>query len=193
MGGRGGVRDKTRAVLPTMGSGPSSRRLRSVVNQYTLNDFKNVNRVLRGQDVVAFGKKESAIAAAKKTIAGMKEAFREAPGLAKSATVYRGVDADAVSGLLGKGNPVGKTYTDKAFVSTSLKKGGSFFQDKKVVLEIKLPKGTKVLQPRTSNRREREVILNAGTKLKITGKTTRQHPTQGEQIVFTARVVKARK
>jgi hypothetical protein len=190
IGGAPGEQNSTAlGRVGTEGGEPLSRVEKSAVNDYQNESYRNVNRILRGQEVTGFGNKEKIREEANKTIAGVDKAFTKAPRLKETTKVLRGVNEKDVASILSAKNPVGKTLTDKAYVSTTLRKGG-YYLDRKVVMEITVPKGTKVLQPRGGNRREREVLLNRGTKLKVTGVEKRQHVTQGEQIVLKMTVVK---
>jgi hypothetical protein len=165
--------------------GELTRGDRSAVNDYTNFGFKNTNELLRTGDVTTMGKKDAAIREAKQLTEKLDKAFTRAPTLTGKTEVLRGVDSKAVAGW-----KVGQTVTDKGFVSTSTKAGSAFYQDKAVVIKINVPKGTKAIQPRTGNRREKELILNRGTKFKVKSITTKAHPTQGTQTIVSVDVVK---
>jgi len=152
--------------------GELTRGDRSAVNDYTNFGFKNVNELLRNGDIKSFGNKEKAIQEAKTLTQKLDKAFDRAPTLTGKTEVFRGVDKAAVANW-----KVGQTVTDKGFVSTSTRQGSAFFQDKSAVIKITIPKGTKAIQPRTGNRREKELILNRGTKFRVKSVTTKAHRT----------------
>lgn|GEM_PF-3667743 len=165
--------------LETVGGESLTRAETRAVAEYQNEAYRNVNRVLRGQDTVGSGNKERIRKESQEIIAGVDSAFRKAPALKADAQVLRGVNPSNVADILSSSNPVGKVLTEKGYVSTTTRKGG-YYLDRNVVMEIRVPKGTKVLQPRGGNRREREVLLNRGTKMKVTGVRTEKNPFTGE-------------
>lgn len=96
------------------------------------------------------------------------------------ATVYRGMSGDAAAKMMGKSPKEGKVFKAKNFVSTSLDKdrASGFGWTKSAMnpstpqhlLEIKVPKGSKGIYMKNSF--EKELLLNRGTKFKITGTRT---------------------
>lgn len=94
---------------------------------------------------------------AKRMKAVFEEKSVEAPGVL---TLHRGTSLPAHMKAELK---VGATFEDKGFMSTSYSPEKAFNKDIKFV--ITAPKGTKVL---AGTAYEKELILGAGTKLKIT-------------------------
>ena len=79
---------------------------------------------------------------------------------------------------------VGKTVTDKGYVSTSRSKeeAKKFGYGSSVSIDIKVPKGTKALyMPRINPRRgvkERELLLDRNTKYKVVKRTDKDGITK---------------
>lgn len=62
---------------------------------------------------------------------------------------------------------IGKKFTEKGFVSTSYKADKNLNNNDNVLLDIYVPKGTKMFL--TKNREESEIILQAGTQFELEG------------------------
>lgn len=101
------------------------------------------------------------------------------PPLAENTTAYRGVGREFANELVQQG--VGKTFTDNGFLSTSLEKHiarGFPSSPTGNLLEIKIPKGVKVIEPSkyfrsniirdTNLSKEKEIILGRGNTFEIT-------------------------
>ena len=91
--------------------------------------------------------------------------------LQKDMVLYRGTSKDGLGELknLKPEEMIGKTFTESAYMSTSMKPNiGSDFSDG-VTLTINAPKGTSGLNvSKFSTYSEAEILLNAGQKMKIT-------------------------
>lgn len=107
----------------------------------------------------------------------MDENFNQAKPLQESIQTYRGVDNAA--SLFGEpGSMVGKTFSDKAYLSTSTSKevADTFTKDVAKaenapgMLTIHIPKGAKAVKVNTggTNIAEREALLPRNSKLRIT-------------------------
>lgn len=114
--------------------------------------YKRINMALRS------GKTEA-------LVDGLDDAFRSAPALAQPLRVYRGVK----NNVLPKNLSPGTVIKDEAFVSTTLSK--TFAKDwASTVVEIVLPKGTRVLPPQFLTDAldyELELILRRGSSFRI--------------------------
>lgn len=151
-------------LLPTTGGKPLSAAEMEAVIDYQGSSYKAVNSYLRDGEKANISK--AAKDEAKETIKLLDSAFEKSGALTKDTVVYRGVNDKSIGGLLK--DPVGKTYTDSAYLSTMRTKRG-WFGERKVVMEITVPEGTKVVQPRGENDFEQEVLLNRGTPMTVTG------------------------
>jgi hypothetical protein len=192
-GGAAGTESANATALgreATTGGETLTRAEISAVAEYQNESYRNINRYLRGQELTGFGNKEKLKQEIKENVKHIDSAFKKAPRLSKDVEVLRGVNPSNVASILNSGNPVGKTFTEKSYVSTTTRRGG-YYLDRNVVMEIKVPKGTKVLQPRGGNRREREVLLDRGTKMKVTGVRTEKNQVTGEtRTVLKMKVIK---
>lgn len=139
-----------------------SKEQESALAAYTGNDYRGINDRLRGRS------KGDTFDG---TIEQIRSALRPTP---QDLTVHRSVAADALgfpfgreSITLAEGKKlVGRTFHDRGFTSTSVEplKGGNVVQ-----LRISVPAGAKAayLESLSRNRREYEVLLDAGTHFKI--------------------------
>ena len=115
--------------------------------QYT-NGSGNYSLVNTGLREPGFWETQKTIDKASKIAKDLDILIKEAPSLSTPITTFRGISekdiADSISKL-----KVGDTFTDKAFVSTSLnpKIGTRFARDKGIILEIVNPAGTKGVFP----------------------------------------------
>jgi hypothetical protein len=147
------------------------------LEDYTVDGYRTLNYGLR-TGVIESPEEHAA------KLKNMDAAFEHfGVRLGNDGEVFRGVDlGDIVTGVK---RPEGETvddsirrmfapgteFTDKAFVSTSTSKDratGMFTYTDAVsgIMRIKVPKGTTVV---TGHFREQELILNRGTRLRITG------------------------
>lgn len=82
--------------------------------------------------------------------------------------VYRGIDSLKVYNKFNRGNWKGKTFTDKGIMSTSksydIAEKAVDLDEKGVVLQIEMPKGTSYLHGRAD---EKELIFAPGMRLKV--------------------------
>jgi hypothetical protein len=134
--------------------------LQSIKN-YTGVEYVEMNSALR-EDRVDSSSNRNEIKAAQ---AGLLKGSLETP-----ITVYRGLNVygttyDKVLNMMSGG--VGQTFTDKAFVSTSINKSNAFGGN--IRLNIVLPEGTKgaYVDPVSDVPGEREYLLPHSTKFKI--------------------------
>lgn len=136
---------------------------------YTGIEYQTINRYLRDDDDYANSEK----------VQLMDRAFRNhSVELTEPVTVYRGMRMEHH-----KDNPyepeAGYTLEDKAFMSTSARLWEAFqfaggkssdmtsgMTSTSVVVQIKVPAGTRVLGGEMD---EKELILNRGTKVRVTG------------------------
>lgn len=111
------------------------------------------------------------------TINDIKSALSKVK-LPQEITVFRGTDSMPFQSIaeldeMGKidwNSLVGKTFTDNAFLSTSVEKGSSFGH-LDVLWEIKLPKGSNggMINQISKYPNEMEFLLNSGSEFKIVG------------------------
>ena len=108
------------------------------VRQYTMMAYKNINLVLRGlSDAFVLNYKD---------VASNIEKALDSSSLPCDCILYRGVDNNAL-GVLSKFSDkdiVGQIYTDKGYMSTSLRYENCF-NNREVILKIHVPKGHKGL------------------------------------------------
>ena len=124
--------------------------------------YENLNNSLRGMDDMWIENKEI-----NKNLNNIMNKF----SLQKDMVLYRGTSKDGLGELknLKPEEMIGKTFTESAYMSTSMKPNiGSDFSDG-VTLTINAPKGTSGLNvSKFSTYSEAEILLNAGQKMKIT-------------------------
>jgi len=95
---------------------------------------------------------------------GLDDAFDAAKGLPEDLTVFRGM---RVRGTKDYSTLVGKTFEDKAFMSTSMMPdvAKTFSDSDSVIVKLTVPKGTKGIY---LGAEETEILLNRGSKIKFT-------------------------
>lgn len=147
-----------------------SPQTRNALDMYRSGNFDNINDGLRG--------KSSLDAEYKPTIATIDKAIASAPPLEHEATVYRAMGVSVFGGDPTKF--VGKTFSDKAYVSTSsvqdlpndwAKRMGS----KRAILNIQLPKGTRAAsmdiaigqEHKFGGANQHEIILPRGSNFRV--------------------------
>jgi hypothetical protein len=135
------------------------------LGEYQRGDYNSMNDHLRkGDQVNNFQKKRinDAISALGKT------------SIPQDTILYRGTDTDVYKSQLGNDPKqwVGKTFTDKGFLSSSIDESASFGGLK---VKILAPKGTKggylgnLPPPHRHNKGEKEMLLAPGTRMRIIG------------------------
>jgi len=143
-------------------SGASPAAVKAVSN-YTANDYYSLNGQLRGGNIDSVNSPN---------VKSIDSAFDSAKPLNRDITVHRGM-AQA-SQLLGPaGKSVGKTFSDKAYVSTSAepdiaeKNFGEGVDS--AIMHITVPKGTKVVKPGSASfvPTESELILNRNSNFRV--------------------------
>ena len=143
-----------------------------------------LNTILRTGDLTEGMKKAGVkMESANKQLAKMDDLFKSTIAeIPKDVTVYRGMSLKGVDWE----KSIGKTFSDKGFVSTSTSKkiAGAFakvaFDSKEnaAIVKLRVPKGTKAIPMRaifgkdtiqsTRVDREREILINRGSSFKIT-------------------------
>lgn len=163
------------------------------LNSYTESGYSEVNSALRGTGasgsdaIVATAPDGGAVETTVSQITSeMDNVFGKAPSLGEPVVTFRG-------GLVPASAKPGDEFTDAGFVSTSgvpftavysFWRGGG--GPEKVVMEIKSPKGTKVVIPDRALRRptderiEGEMILNRGTRFRVINRRTEKYPFGNE-------------
>lgn len=106
-------------------------------------------------------------------VANLRKMIASAPPLPRPAVVYRGIEVGS-SKLDPSTWAKGTVIKDAGFASTSLdpKVGGGWTTKQGVTLRVTLPRGTRAIAPdgnpaRKSNLREREILLDAGSSLRV--------------------------
>lgn len=137
---------------------------KDAMEAYTGNMYPFVNRFLRGQS------KSDAWETRRNFIIQGLDKTISASTLPQALNVYRGItNAKAVLGGAVNENLVGKTFTDKGFVSTSLDYNkGLIFSDNDTIMILRLPKGFHAAAVSNKSNYEAEFILPRGTTFKIT-------------------------
>lgn len=141
-------------------AGGLSEQHEAAVQAYTGTEYMAVNDHLRG-----FGDDEEAA----RLVKHLDAAIKKAPPAPDDLVVYRGVARLDDAELDFK---VGQTFTDKAYMSTSMNRDvaqGFLDGDKTALLEIKVPKGTRgaYVDMVSDHDNEQEFLLPRATKLKI--------------------------
>jgi hypothetical protein len=137
---------------------------------YQGSGYARYNNYLRG-----LGFKPDKLGEIRLNVKGLDDLFTSAPALTEDVLVFRGVSSyDAVEKIIKDG--VGSVVIDQGFVSTSLLK--SIASDEfggGAILEITVKSGAKVVplnsfmtRPTALGKIEAEVLLNRGSKFKIT-------------------------
>jgi hypothetical protein len=146
----------------------------SSITAYTGSSYHQMNDALRN-DTVESSYYESNIKSAQ---AGLLKG-----SLKKPVTVYRGMYAsgDNLKKIISMMNVgVGQTFTDKAFVSTSINDGKTFHGN--VKLKIVLPEGTKgaYVKPISTHPDEYEYLLPHSTKFKVLSHEVKKNTWSGD-------------
>lgn len=166
--GTGGLKSRKpmKALATKLTDVPSSKSLserhQKAVYDYTGGRFRDVNETLRFPDAARPYSDTQDI------IDNLDSAFEAAPPLPGSVTVRRRVRrAESMFGE--PGSRVGGTFTDDGFVSTTVGQTDEYFGDTQI--DIKVPKGAKLLDVKdnSNNPREAEMLLPRGTRFKVTG------------------------
>ncbi len=135
------------------------------------SDF--VNGIMRGRTADSFS--PEARAKFDSQINQLKSAFAKAEGLPTAATLYRGLNTPPA------GAKVGAVFSDKAPASTSFNRKAweqTGFDRAKHILKITAPKGTKAIplhktmHKNNPYKKQKEMLLAPGTKMKINSITT---------------------
>jgi hypothetical protein len=159
---------------------PITEEEKSVLTDYIKKGYLFVNGFLRKRE--SMGAEDVKIQEEKQSgkIAMIDSMFEKAPALDSDTILYRGLSGVIADKL--KDAPIGSTFVDKGFVSTTemieiakdfTSVGGS---TKRAVLSITVPSGTKAMkvsrflkdEPRAAL--ELETILPRGLKFEITGR-----------------------
>lgn len=146
-----------------------TRDEKAAVDDYSTIHYSDINNVLRGR--FANPRFQEQIDAAKGRIKALDAAIAKG-SLARDAVLFRGTHIDAVGG---KVPAVGTVFSDGGFLSTSPSRdsAASFASGSAgmgALLRIAAPKGTRAIDvSHVAGGHEKEVLLNRGTKLKVTG------------------------
>ncbi len=136
---------------------------KKAIQKYTGDDYENINASLRGMDKLHPDNVE--------TVETMKEALGNS-SLPEDMTLYRGTSTAALGSLrnLPPEEMVGKTFTEKGFMSTSKDPAVAegFYSD--MIMTVEAPKGSHALDiaPISEYDTESEVLFNAGQEMVIT-------------------------
>lgn len=163
---------------------------RHAIHEYTENSFEDTNKLLRGEEL-----SESRQRDGMKLIPRITSAIEKAK-LSQPAMLYRGLKGYGVAKKFLEDHPVGSTFTEDAFGSTSMKEdyakcftgaysmnseGDVDFRDTEdqyekdifgILMSIHAPKGTQALWvDRFISHGEAEFVLQRGTSFRITAHT----------------------
>lgn len=164
---RDGANDDQNRNAPDASKLKLAKPQRQALENYSAMDYLQVNEVLRtgGDDVINTPDTRA-------EIDRMTEVFRDAPRTTAPMTVTRGVhNADAMFGP--PGSRVGKSFTDKAFVSTStntrVTNEFGVGETGSARLTIHVPPGSAALSmgALSVSPPEREVLLNRGSRFAV--------------------------
>jgi len=128
---------------------------------YQTSNYLQINGHLRGGKKISEENQEA--------IKNIDKALSKAT-VPRDVTVYRGIEVETLSDLLGSDQPgwVGQTIEDKAYISTTVNKKRTF---PGVSMEIRVPKGSKGGYlgnlPGGVHNNEQELLLGRGQKLLI--------------------------
>jgi hypothetical protein len=130
----------------------------AAVKRYTGSSYYDMNSALRGV--------RETTEHYKKYIEDLDTVFEPQPF---NSIVYRNVDVDAFAGVALDESSIGVVYSDPAFMPTSI--NGSYGSTRPVNMVIDVPEGslTRYVDPISTNRGEKEVILPRGSKFMMTG------------------------
>lgn len=144
---------------------------------YTGDGYRNINRFYRGAPPPPLTPEQ--ISELDFTTTLLESAIGEAPPLAESVTVYRGVSERALgvdTSLYGEeslNDLVGSRFRDEGIVSTSFNPdvATNFGGNQRIILEIEAPKGTTGLAVGeiSSEYMESEFLLPPGTAFEVVG------------------------
>ena len=163
----------------------------AALRNYQSSGYLDINAVLRGSPE-AKTLSENAKRIVKERVSALDAAIAAAPPLAEEAVVFRGLNLRA-----GFKPEVGATFTDKAFVSTSLDRSAAeAFRDRggarpTALVEIHVPAGMRGLRvegvSKRSNenmRKEKEILLRRGSRFVVTSVAT--DPRGGYRLAVRA-------
>lgn len=142
------------------------------LTHYSIDGYQRINSYLRKTDM-SQDEWQTQEFDPKPAIKEIDSLFESAAPLKEPVTVFRGIDSEVAEKMTWK---QGDTYTDAAFMSTSLREEVSErFTDYggkgAYIMQIEVPAGTTALTPSmfATLVDEEEVLLNRGTTLQITG------------------------
>ena len=142
------------------------------LTHYSIDGYQRINSYLRKTDM-SQDEWQTQEFDPKPAIKEIDSLFESAAPLKEPVTVFRGIDSELAEKMTWK---QGDTYTDAAFMSTSLREEVSErFTDYggkgAYIMQIEVPAGTTALTPSmfATLVDEDEVLLNRGTELQITG------------------------
>jgi hypothetical protein len=140
----------------TYGNDLSQDELRAV-GRYTGSEYRSINGALRA---------DSGTTSTQTYIENLDRVFRPVP---EDTVVYRNVSKNAFAGFDLDETMIGKVYNDKAFMSTSI--NGAFGDSREIRMVINLPAGSnaRYVDPISSVKGEKEVILPRNSKFMVTG------------------------
>lgn len=148
---------------------------RFALKEYTHTEYVFVNRALRGQS-----HNDKNAPTSKKIIDGMDSLIAKGT-LPTNIELYRGIgsgnQAEKVFGKPINSDLVGTTFTDRGFVSTSLKKDTALSlidaeSGPKTLVEIEAPKGMHAAANSLDFEFEKEIILPRGTTFRVKSVST---------------------
>jgi SPP1 gp7 family putative phage head morphogenesis protein len=158
---------------------PMTKPQSFAVNSYCRSGYLPVNGYLRtGKTTISRG--QAYLDEIKDQVRLLREAFDAAPPIQNDLLVFRGISDDFGDSL--QGLKIGDKISDKGFVSTSIRQSVAVedFGGDVMLMEIIIPKGTKVISPAGmledkglitgAMRIEQEVIINAGSTFEVVSK-----------------------
>ena len=156
--------------------GLSSTDVKTLKWYSTDDGYSNMNKYL-ATDETKYKSGEFSAKSLDKTVSKMDNAFKNA-ALKKDTTVYRGLNENAAKQFLSAKR--GDVIKSKTFLSTSTNKdiaqefSKSTKTPKTYVMEVKLSKGTPAMSMKGKAQfaREKEVLVNRNTNLKMKGTRT---------------------
>jgi SPP1 gp7 family putative phage head morphogenesis protein len=173
------AQDNTTSVRSIFDKLPITKPQAFAVNSYCRSGYLPVNGYLRtGKTVISRG--QAYLDEITDQVRLLKEVFDAAPPIKDDLLVFRGVSDDF--GDLLQGLKIGDKISDKGFVSTSIRQSVAVedFGGDVMLMEIIIPKGTKVVAPvgmledkgliTGAMQIEQEVIINAGSTFRVISK-----------------------
>lgn len=166
------------AWINSLGPDLSSAQV-SAIKKYTGSGYYEINTYLRTGSVPYGG------SAPTRTVSALDKSMREMPF---DVTVIRNM---SLQGLQGQDPTtlVGAVFSDKGFVSTTIKQSGVFGGDVQLVIDV--PKGARAryVQNISQHKAEQELLLARDTKIQVTEVEVIQNTYGGTSYRIKGRVV----